>query len=262
MIKRLIYTLLILIIISGTFVLMSFAVEKNSYHIIEQLKVYVVQEENLHFLSPEIVRTEVLNAYPDIVGKQLEKGDLHQIESIVSGIPFAERVHVFRQIDGNIQIKISQRQPLIRVINAHNRSFYIDRNGLMMPLSRYYTARVLVATGHIHADYSPLTDLLTPKPEEEISLNERRLRNLFVLASYIESNPFLNAFFDHIYVTQNGQFELTPKNGVHIVEFGGIENMEEKFRKLITFYQYGLTRTGWDQYSRISVKFSNQVVCS
>jgi cell division protein FtsQ len=262
MIAKVLKILLILVIPAGAFVLLSFASEKNRRHEAGYLNVYVDQEQELYFMTPEIVKSEVLKAYPDIIGNPVGDGDLRQIEAIVGANPFVDRAHVFRQIDGNIQIRVTQRQPLIRVVTAQNRSYYIDVNGRLMPLSRFYTARVIVATGHIHAGYSPLIDLLSVKPIEEIPIHELRLRDLFVLATYMERNPFLNAFFDHIYVTPNGQFELTPKNGAHIVEFGGIENMEEKFQKLLTFYQNGLTRTGWGQYSRISVKFRNQVVCS
>jgi len=262
MIGKLIKILLLLTIPAGAFVLLSFAAEKNKQHKVEKLLVYVEQESGLYFLTPEIVSREVLKAYPNIIGNPVGTGDIRQIETLISGIPFVKRAHVFRPIEGNIQINITQRQPLVRIINAQNRSFYIDREGRLMPLSRNYTARVLVATGHIFAGYSPLVDLLAPVPQEGLPPAEGVLRDLFALASFMERDPFLNAFFDHIHVTPNRQFELTPKNGAHIVEFGGIDNMEEKFRKLLIFYQHGLTRTGWDQYSRISVKFRNQVVCS
>ena len=42
----------------------------------------------------------------------------------------------------------------------------------------------------------------------------------------------------------------------------GTENMEEKFRKLKTFYHEGLNHVGWNKYSRISIEFSNQIICT
>lgn len=262
MIRKILNILLLIAIPVGLFVLLGFAVEQNRQLPSSPLQVSVDYRCGHHFIQPETVRAKVLNATSEIEGKPMAEGKLRQIESVVTGIPYVQKASVFRNINGELHVSITQRQPVLRVINAHNQGFYIDRAGRMMPLSDDYTARVLIATGHINAGYSPLTDLLEEKDQREISSNEQRLRNLHQLAIFIENDPFWNAFIDHIYVTTSGQFELTPKNGGHIVEFGGIDQMEHKFKKLMAFYQNGLTRTGWSHYRRINVKFSNQVICS
>ena len=38
--------------------------------------------------------------------------------------------------------------------------------------------------------------------------------------------------------------------------------IEEKLDKLLAFYQKGLTNVGWDSFSRISIRYKGQVVCS
>ncbi|MEE4177957.1 MAG: hypothetical protein V2I46_10640 [Bacteroides sp.] len=262
MIRKLINILLLIAIPVATLVLLGFAVEENRKLPCNQLLVSVDYRCGHQFITPEEVKAKVENSVSEIEGQQLPEGKLGQIESVVTGIPYIENASVFQTIDGDLNITITQRQPIIRVINSHNQSYYLDRKGSMMPLSQEYTARVLVATGHIHAGYSPLMDLREEKKPEEISTNERILRELFHLANFIENDPFWNAYIDHIYVTQNGQFELTPKNGAHVVEFGTLDQMEEKFQKLMIFYQNGLTRTGWNHYRRINLKYSNQVICS
>lgn len=262
MIRKLLNILLIIAIPVGTLVLLGFAVEENRKLPCTQLLVSVDYSCGHQFITPGEVKARVENNVSEIEGQQLPEGKLGQVESVVKGIPYIDKASVFQTIDGNLNIIITQRDPLIRVINAHNQSYYLDHNGTMMPLSQDYTARVVVATGHINAGYSPLINLLEEKKPEEISTNERNLRELFHLASFIENDPFWNAYIDHIYVTQNGQFELTPKNGAHVVEFGNLDQMEEKFQKLMIFYQNGLTRTGWNHYRRINLKYSNQVICS
>ena len=57
-------------------------------------------------------------------------------------------------------------------------------------------------------------------------------------------------------------FELVPKVGNHKIVFGGIDNLESKFEKLMIFYKKGLSKTGWNEYSEINLKFKNQVVCT
>jgi len=88
------------------------------------------------------------------------------------------------------------------------------------------------------------------------------LIDLFKLSSFITQDQFLKAQIEQIYVTKTGEFELIPKVGRHLIIFGGIEDMENKFDKLLVFYHQGMNKTGWDKYKTINLKFENQVVCS
>ena len=262
MIRKVLNILLIIATPAALIMLLGFAVEQNKQLPCNKLSIQIDYRCGHHFINAEEVKSKILNSIGNIEGKPFSNGLLSKIESIVSDIPSVQKTDVFRQINGNLHINITQRQPVLRVINAQNQSYYIDRAGHLMPVSSDYTARVLVATGNIHAGYSQLIDLSKTDDEEELSSNYKRLRNLYFLAAFIENNPFWSAFIDHVYVTENGQFELTPKNGAHIIEFGSIDQMQQKFRKLMVFYQNGLTQTGWNHYKRINVKFSNQVICS
>ncbi len=57
------------------------------------------------------------------------------------------------------------------------------------------------------------------------------------------------------------ELELVPRSGRHIILFGRLENIDRKFDKLLCFYRKGLSRTGWDRYRYIDVRYHNQVVC-
>jgi cell division protein FtsQ len=88
------------------------------------------------------------------------------------------------------------------------------------------------------------------------------LKNVLRLTHYIHSNAFWNAQIEQIAVTNENEFQLVPKIGNHIIEFGAAENIEEKFSKLQTFYKEGLNYVGWNNYKTINLKFDNQVVCT
>ena len=45
-------------------------------------------------------------------------------------------------------------------------------------------------------------------------------------------------------------------------EIKGLENFENKLARLKEFYQKGLNQVGWNKYSRISLEFSNQIICT
>jgi cell division protein FtsQ len=63
-------------------------------------------------------------------------------------------------------------------------------------------------------------------------------------------------------VNGKGEFELIPRVGAHIIEFGKAEDIEEKFEKLWILYNEGFYNTGWNQYDKISLKYKNQAVCT
>lgn len=250
------------LMLTGIFALLSLATNNNRGILPQSLHVTIADTGGQLLVSEQQIKTNILNAYPQLLEAPLEHGDLRQVEEVVKGISFVNRAHAFRQPDGNIQVNTLLFTPLVRVVNAMNQSFYITHEGRLVPLSPHFTPRVMVATGNIRAGYSPLVDLKANKPPEEITLNERVLRDLFYLATTIYNDTFLRSFFDHIHITSTGQFELTPRNGAHIVELGGVDRLDSKFDKLLRFYRHSLLKTGWEYYSRINIEFNNQVICS
>jgi cell division protein FtsQ len=63
-------------------------------------------------------------------------------------------------------------------------------------------------------------------------------------------------------VLPNNELKLIPAVGEHTILLGKIENYNyvEKLDKLKIFYDNGLSKTGWDKYSVINLKYDHQVV--
>ena len=76
------------------------------------------------------------------------------------------------------------------------------------------------------------------------------------------SSRFLKAQIEQVYVDKTGEFELFPRVGNHIIVFGNAEDIDKKFERLLIFYRNGLSKTGWNKYNVINIKYENQVVCS
>ena len=45
------------------------------------------------------------------------------------------------------------------------------------------------------------------------------------------------------------------------IKIGDIENIDNKFTKLINLYKEGFSEFGWDNYSEVKLEFEGQVVC-
>ena len=54
---------------------------------------------------------------------------------------------------------------------------------------------------------------------------------------------------------------LVPRSGPFTIQFGRLEEVEEKFRKLDRFYERGLPHVGWERFREVDVRYSDRVVC-
>ena len=78
----------------------------------------------------------------------------------------------------------------------------------------------------------------------------------------MQNNPFWDAQIEQIHVLPGKDIELVPRVGDHIVYLGKLEHFEDKLDRLKTFYGKALNEVGWNKYSRISLEFSNQIICT
>ena len=49
---------------------------------------------------------------------------------------------------------------------------------------------------------------------------------------------------------------------VHIIEFGSIYQMDEKFRNLYALYTHGWDAREWNLYTKVNLKYNGQIVCT
>ena len=79
---------------------------------------------------------------------------------------------------------------------------------------------------------------------------------------------FLDNFFspvvqiDQIYINENNEVQLIPRVGDHLIVLGNFDRYEQKLEKLRKFYLFGLNETSWNIYSKIDLRFKDQVVCT
>jgi cell division protein FtsQ len=147
------------------------------------------------------------------------------------------------------------------VFNVYDESYYLDKDGNVMPTSDNYTARVPVASGFIMDKQFKMQRFKVAEMTD--SMNQRSsLDELFKLATFIRNDEFWKAQIQQIRVEPNGELTLIPTVGDHHILLGGTDKMEQKFKKLLLFYRKGLNKTGWDQYSHINLKYKDQVICT
>ncbi|MEZ4804089.1 MAG: hypothetical protein R2852_00995 [Bacteroidia bacterium] len=118
-----------------------------------------------------------------------------------------------------------------------------------MPLNSGYTPRVIIANG-----------MIAESLDDSVFVHTKLLADLTAIAEYCSMNKFWDSQIEQLYVDNYMDILLIPKVGNHSIVFGSAEDVDDKFKRLKTFYLKGLNAIGWDKYKRINLKFKGQIV--
>lgn len=184
----------------------------------------------------KFIDKEGLNPY----GKQLKDINTYEIQEALLSNKMIKSAEVYITSGSGVRAVITERIPILRVIPAKGESYYIDKEGEAMPLSNLNTAYLPVATGNI---------------KEEFAKQE-----LHKFALFLQKDRFWNAQIEQIVVQSEKNIILISRVGDHQVEMGSLDNYESKLERLKTFYDEVLSKTGWNRYSKINLKYDKQVV--
>jgi cell division protein FtsQ len=239
-----------LITLVGLGLLMSFIEVKSSEYACNDLQVIIPGQQS--FIVREDIDKILKETQGSIIGKTLSAIPIHEIEEDLSAIPFVEKATVTKDISGKITIVIKQREAVLRVINQAGSDFYLDNNGIKIPLSAHYAPHVLVANGWIREGHgSSLDSIQTPLLEE-----------LFKLAKYVQADSLWNSQIEQVYINKDSQIEMVPRLGNQKIILGNnADSLEQKFEKLLIFYKKIIPAVGWDAYRSVDLSFANQLVC-
>ncbi len=177
--------------------------------------------------------------------------DMNRVERVLEEDPFILNADAYIDAQSRIHIDLSQREPILRVIDKNGLNYYLDHFGKKMPLSPHFTARVLVATG----DIPPFVPNFQKRKRHHV------LKDLFALTNKILEDEFMRPLTEQIYLSNEKGYTLIPKLGHQKIILGDYESIDNKFERLKIFYQEGIPYEGWQKYSTINLTFDGQVVC-
>jgi cell division protein FtsQ len=213
----------------------------DSDKLCQEIKINVVENAGNSYLSPSQIEASLEKAGIKFTGKRISEINTGFIEKTLKENKLIKNAEVYKTIDGKLKIRVYQRTPVLRII-SEQRNYYVDDEGQIMPVPANYAAHMPLATGHISDEYAQ--------------------KSLYGFAEFLRTNKFWNEQISQIHVLPNLDIELIPRKGNHIIVLGKIENYRENLDKLALFYHKGLNKVGWNKYSRINLKYKNQVVCT
>ncbi|MEZ5000803.1 MAG: hypothetical protein R2744_09580 [Bacteroidales bacterium] len=199
-----------------------------------------------------IVQSDTRN----ILGKRSAEIDSRKIEKDIDAINELERAEVYYTIDGVLHVEADQRDPVLRLITRYGKSYYIDSHDMIIPHSRVFTPRVIVVSGYIDIPPENLASrsLVTMSPDSDI-------RRVVEFVEYINGDPFWSGQVEQVWINPQGEPEIVPRMGNHIIRFGTLDDYRGKLSHLEVFYREVMPEVGWNSYREINLRYDGQIVC-
>lgn len=236
----------------------------NSYSAIPSAtpKINITQEGGHHFITEKLVLEKLSNIGCSLEGQLYKDIEAKRIEEVINNTPGVKNSEVYKSNDGVVTLDIKQSRPIARIITNNGLvSFYLDEDGLTMPLSKTYIAKVPVFSGSIY--YTDGNVLKVDEIKANDSLKAvHLLDDIFDVAIAIDKNEFIKLQTLQVFVNEKQEFEITPRVGKNRIMLGTSDNIEDKVEKLSQFYTSVINPKELNNYDTISVKYRNQIVCS
>ncbi len=240
LIKHILILLAMALCVSYAVIANARSMVSESRKVCSNIIVNITDYEEKKLISNEEIAMLLKSNELNPIGKSLQQIRTKAIEDVIEKHPMVRRAECYKTPNGEIQITIEQRNPVLRVIGAEN--YYVDDLRKTMPVSHRFAAYVPVATGRI--------------------TKKTACGALYDFARYISNDPFWNDQIAQININEKMQVELIPRVGEHIIILGTFDRYMQKLEKLRKLYLYGLNETGWNAYSVINLQFRDQVVCT
>lgn len=261
--KKVLQILMWLIPALGLPVILGFAAAEQNNALCTGIAVNIDNSDENFFVDETDIKEIIYSKGDSLVGSPVSQINYNTLEQLILKNPCIKDAQVYVSVEGEVKADIIQRKPVVRIYNIAGESFYIDETGNAMPLSSKFASRILIANGNIRESFGGLSLFNVNKIEADDSLAAKTiLDDIFAVVNYIEKDKFWKAQIQQIFVNEKNEIELVPMVGNHKIILGDKKDLDSKFRKLLLLYNKGLSKTGWNQYSIINLKFKNQVICT
>jgi len=139
-----------LAVIAYYFISLGFVVDRRNEQVCTALKISITDSARSRFITVNDIYQLVENRNHKIVGLLFDSINIPKIEQRLSEQAPVRKVKIYKTIDGTLHINVTQRTPVVRIINRFGESYYLDDMGDLLKHSNSYCAHVLVANGFIN----------------------------------------------------------------------------------------------------------------
>lgn len=219
-------------------VVLAFTNKKQEQQLVQLNQINIEDSED-KFMTKALTLEYIRKHNFDFDSVTFSRFYLNDLETNLLNHPAVKKVEVYSSQEGMLSINLQQRKAVVR-IKTSSTDYYLDEDGLEMPLSKNYTPRVLVVSGD--ANPSHHSDILR-------------------FIEIINKNEFWDSQITQLHFDAD-EVTVIPRVGNQKIYFGTLTNMHEKLDNLYQFYKQVMPVKGWQTYSDINIKYNNQIVCT
>ena len=225
--------ILITVIIFGF--LLSFSLKRFNNKSMEKVSVNLIKTKHpVYFIDEKDIKEIVKKSNPE---RRIGDINIPELEKKLNKLPAVDSANVFLNLNGNLHLDIKQRVPAFR-LNKNGNDFYVDGKGTEFPISKNYSFPCMLVTGDVDkSEYIKLAELVDKIDRDEFS------KKYFIGISKEKEN-----------------YNLLTSQGNYKVEIGDLENINLKVKGFKTFVEKHLVYQEPEKYTKISVKYDNQIV--
>ena len=225
--------ILITVIIFGF--LLSFSLKRFNNKSMEKVSVNLIKTKHpVYFIDEKDIKEIVKKSNPE---RSIGDINIPELEKKLNKLPAVDSANVFLNLNGNLHLDIKQRVPAFR-LNKNGNDFYVDGKGTEFPISKNYSFPCMLATGDVDkSEYIKLAELVDKIDRDEFS------KKYFIGISKEKEN-----------------YNLLTSQGNYKVEIGDLENINLKVKGFKTFVEKHLVYQEPEKYTKISLKYDNQIV--
>ncbi len=218
--------------------LYAFSSFKNNSRPVTKVDVQFTGKENV-YITTEMVNKLLIQNQEQLYNVPKDNLDLKGMEFLLESDDMIKSAQVYLTVNGEVRAKIEQKRPIARVYSKT--TFYIDEDGLWMPLSPQHTARVPLVTGDVEKE---------------------DLKAVYTMALKIYTDTFLKTYVTEIHQDEQKEISLKMRLLNFEVLVGSLKNLDEKMKNLKAFYQKAKKDKVLDVYKSVNLQFESQVVCT
>lgn len=218
--------------------LYAFSSVRNGARQIKEVTIDILNPEQPFITSETVSKLLIQNKF-NVTSKPKEILDLNTIETALNSNPVIRNAEVYLSVNDRLTAEIEQKKPIARV--QTNASYYIDEEGSFMPLSSNYTARVPLVTG---------------------TVMKNNLSAVYKVAKKIDEDTILKKHVVEIHQDSEHNIGLKVRQYDFFIELGNTQQLDKKLNNFKVFYIKAKKDNTLGNYSKVNLKFDNQVVCT
>ena len=194
-----------------------------------------IQFSSNNFINNDSIKINLLDNYKSLDSLNADIETVHEIEQIISRIPFVKKANVYMTVNSELNIRVQEKKP---VLNLYNSDYLLSENGQLIPKIDSLNIDLISFFGEI--DPTIYT-------------------NLSNLSKMIIKDDFLKDHIKYIY-SDSLSFYLSVNRFNYNIELGSLENISEKLNNYKVFIASIMDDEILNKYSHLNLKFNKQVI--